>query len=186
MLSLSRVGALASSTLAKNKCRVKTCAETGTPPGRGCQTPGMPHLVRIHGRDVAVEGSSGKRVRLLVNGSELPRDRFGRYELTDDAGTVRVVETSFDVRNFAYVLQVGDERVPAAPPLARGSWLLLGPVLVLSLFGGALGVGIGLTAVWQASRQLRRGARGWPAAAAVVLLAVLAYVGSVVLLSAIF
>jgi hypothetical protein len=146
----------------------------------------MPHHVRIHGRDVAVEGSSGKRVRLLVDGVELPRDRFGRYELADDAGTVRIVETSFDLRNFAYVLQVGDERVPAAPPLTRGSWLLLGPVLALSLVGGALGAGIGLTAVWQASRQLRRGARGWPAAGGIVLLAVLAYLGSVALLSAIF
>jgi hypothetical protein len=146
----------------------------------------MPHLVRVHGRDVAVEGTSGRRVRLLVDGTELPRDRFGRYELTDDAGTVRVVETSFDLRNFAYVLHVGDERVPGAPPLAKGSWLLLGPVLVLSLFGGAIGAGIGLTAAWQASRQLRRGPRGWPAAAGIVLLAVLAYLGSVTLLAAIF
>jgi hypothetical protein len=146
----------------------------------------MSHLVGLHGRDVVVEGSSGRRVRLLVDGTEMPRDRFGRYELTDDAGTVRIVETSFDVRNFAYVLQVGDERVLAAPPLARGSWLLLGPVLVLSLVGGALGAGIGLTAVWQASRQLRRGARGWPAAGGIVLLAVLAYLGSLALLSAVF
>jgi hypothetical protein len=146
----------------------------------------MPHLVRIHGRDVAVEGSSGKRARLLVDGAELPRDRFCRYELTDDAGTVRVVETSFDFRNLAYVLVVGDERVAAAPPLARWSWLLLGPVLVLSLFGGALGAGIGLAAVWQASRQLRRGTRGWPAAAGIVLLAVLAYVGGVMVCAAIF
>jgi hypothetical protein len=146
----------------------------------------MPHLVRIHGRDVAVEGSSGKRARLLVDGAELPRDRFGRYELTDDAGTVRVVETSFDFRNLAYVLVVGDERVAAAPPLTRGPWLLLGPVLVLSLFGGALGAGIGLAAVWQASRQLRRGTRGWPAAAGIVLVAVLAYVGGVMVCAAIF
>jgi hypothetical protein len=146
----------------------------------------MPHLVRIHGRDVAVEGSSGKQARLLVDGAELPRDRFGRYELTDDTGTVRIVETSFDFRNFAHVLQVGDERVPAAPPLARGSWWLLGPVLALSLVGGAIGAGIGLAAVWQASRQLRRGARGWPAAVGIVLLAVLVYLGTVALLSAIF
>lgn len=167
-------------TLAKNKYGVKT-----HPTPVCCETARMPHLVHVHGRDLVVEGGRGRIVRLLLDGAELPRDRFGRYRLTDEDGTVHVVETSFELRHLRHVLQVGDQRVPAAAPLAGGSWLLLGPVLALSLSGGALGAGLGVTAVWLASRQLRRGARGWPAAAGVVLLAVLAYVGVVALLSAV-
>ncbi|WP_282945268.1 hypothetical protein [Cellulomonas endometrii] len=134
----------------------------------------MPHQVRVHGRDVVVERPFGSRPRLTVDGVELPRDRLGRYVLTDDAGDARVVDTSLDWKQLAPVLRVGEEKVLTAPPLPRGAWWLLAPVVALVLIGGALGAALGMGAAVLAASHLRRSPAGWPrwvGAGAIVLLA---------------
>ncbi|MBW0253644.1 hypothetical protein [Cellulomonas sp. PS-H5] len=150
----------------------------------------MPQPVRVHvlGRDLVVERPWASAPRVLADGAELPRDRFGRYRLAASDGE-RVVTTSFDWRGLLPVLEVGDERVPLDRPLPRGAWLLLAPLLLLSLAGGGAGAGLGVGAAWAAARQLRRAttpARGWAGALCAVAGAVLLYVAVVALLRAVF
>lgn len=148
----------------------------------------MPLQVRVEGRDVVVERPYGSRPRLLVDDDELPRDRFGRYVLTGADGSPRPVETSFDLKNLALVLRVGDERVPTVPPLPRATWFVLAPLLVLSLCGGGLGAGLGVTAVLLAAQRLRPspGRRsGWVGALAILLMALLLFWVGVALLHAV-
>lgn len=142
----------------------------------------MPRDVRsrAHGRDLVVARPWGSAPRVLADGTELPRDRFGRYRLIGPEGE-RVVTTDFDWRGLAPVLVVGDERVPLAAPLPRGAWFLLAPVALLSMTGGAIGAGLGVGAVWVAAQRLRTArspARGWAGAVAAVLVAVLLYVAA--------
>ncbi len=144
--------------------------------------------VRVEGHDVVVERPYGPRPRLLVGDDELPRDRFGRYVLTAADGSPRPVETSFDLKNLALVLRVGDQRVPTVPSLPRATWFVLAPLLVLSLFGGGLGAGLGVTSVLLAAQRLRPspGRRaGWAGALAILLLALLLYGAGVALLHAV-
>ncbi|HYQ77034.1 hypothetical protein [Cellulomonas sp.] len=126
----------------------------------------MPRHVRIRvlGRDLVVERPWGSAPRVLADGTELPRDRFGRYRLAGPDGE-RVVATEFDWRRLTPVLVVGDDRVALDAPLARGAWLLLAPVALLSLAGGGIGAGLGIGAVWFAATRLRV-AEGAPGAAA--------------------
>ncbi|MCG7286638.1 hypothetical protein MHY85_11730 [Cellulomonas sp. ACRRI] len=150
----------------------------------------MPPQVRVHvlDRDLVVERPWGSAPRVLADGAELPRDRFGRYRLAAPDGE-RVVTISFDWRGLLPVLAVGDERVPLDRPLPRGAWLLLGPLLLLSLAGGGVGAGLGAGAAWAAARQLRRAttpARGWAGALCAVAGAVLLYVAVVALIRAAF
>lgn len=143
--------------------------------------------VRVQGRDLVVERPWGSSPRLLADGAELPRDRFGRAVLVGDDGAERVVATAFDWRRLTPVLRIGDERVPVEPPLPRGAWWLLAPVLVLSLFGGGIGAGLGIGAAWAAADRLRRApsaAVGWTQALAAVLVAVALYLGSAALIGA--
>ena len=116
---------------------------------------------------------------------ELPRDRFGNYLLSDAAGRQRTVTVGFDYRQLAPRLQIGEHRVLAAPPLPRAAWLLLAPVVLLGLLGGALGAALGIGAALLSAQQLRKpeGGRAKVAVAAgIEVVAVVLYVGLVVLI----
>lgn len=146
----------------------------------------MRHEVTVEGRALVVERPYSRRPRLLSGGMELPRDRFGNYLLPDDHGGQRTVTVGFDYRQLAPRLQVGEDRVLTAPPLPRAAWLLLAPVVLLGLLGGALGAGLGIGAAMLSAQQLRKpgGGRAKVAVAAgIEVVAVGLYVGLVVLIS---
>lgn len=144
----------------------------------------MTRTLRIHGREVVVDGAWRARPRLLVDGVELPRDRLGRSVLDDGRGSGHLLETTFSVRHLTPAVRTDAETVLVDAPLRRGAWLLLGPLFALTLLAGALGAVLGILSTWLAARQLREGSGGWPAAACVVVLTVAGLLGLRSLMSA--
>lgn len=136
----------------------------------------MRHEVTIDGRTLTVERPYSRRARVLVGGTELPKDRYGNYSLPDEHGEQQRVTVGFDHRHLAPRLHIGDRRVLTVPPLPKAAWLLLAPVVVLVLIGGVLGAVLGMTAAMLSAQQLRRPDRGWSrfAAAAGIELAAIA------------
>lgn len=136
--------------------------------------------VRVQGHDLEVQHAWNRSPRVLQDGTELPRDRFGRYRVTGPDGGERLVAVPFDWRDLTPVVQVGDDRVPLLPPLPRGAWWLLAPTVALSLVGGATGAALGIGAAWVAAQRLRSAgsaAARWTSATGVVLLAVVVHTG---------
>jgi hypothetical protein len=141
--------------------------------------------VTVEGRTLVVERPYSRRPRLLLGGTELPKDRFGNYLLPDENGKHRKVAVGFDYRHLAPRLEVGEHRLLTAPPLPRGAWLLLAPVVILGLMGGAVGAGLGVAAAMLSAQQLRRPGGGrvkFAVAAGIEVVAVVVYVGLVVLI----
>ena len=114
------------------------------------------HEVTVEGRALVVERPYSRRPRLLSGGAELPKDRFGNYFLPDDQGGQRTVTVGFDYRQLAPRIQIGEQRVLTAPPLPRAAWLLLAPIVLLGLLGGALGAGLGIGAPMLSAQQLKK------------------------------
>ncbi len=71
------------------------------------------------------------------------------------------------------------------PPLPRAAWLLLAPVVILGLLGGAVGAGLGIAAAMLSAQQLRKpdgGRAKFTVAAGIEVVAVVLFVGVVVLI----
>ncbi len=143
----------------------------------------MRHEVTVEGHTLVVERPYSRKPRLLVGGTELPRDRYGNYVLSDDHGNHRTVAVDFDVRHLAPRLKIGEHRVLTVPPLPRAAWWLLAPVVILGVAGGALGAGLGIAAAMLSAQQLRQpgGGRGkFAVAAGIEVVALVLYAGVVV------
>ncbi|HEY6748991.1 MAG TPA: hypothetical protein VI357_25140 [Mycobacteriales bacterium] len=94
---------------------------------------------------------------------------------------------TIDYRQLAPRVQIGDRRVLIVPPLPRGAWLLLAPIVVLGPFGGALGAGIGVVGRLLSATQLRRPGGGrarFAIAGAIEVAAILLYAEGVALIRA--
>ena len=119
----------------------------------------MRYRVAVQGTDVVYERGRGRsKPRLLdEGGAELPRDRWGNYQLPSG----RAVIVGYDWLQLAPVLEVGPERVLLARPVAKRVVVGLAVLTGLAfLFGGAVGTLLALATSAVVVRLLRAPNRG--------------------------
>jgi len=98
----------------------------------------------VDGREVAVERWWVRRPRVLLDGTDAPRDRWDRAVLpVGPDGRDVEVRGGYDVRRLVPLLHVGERAVPLAEPVPVVVRVVLVVVAVLSW----VGLGGGLAAV---------------------------------------
>src|SRR5919199_1274204 len=113
--------------------------------------------VTVAGIDLVLDKPYSRRPRLLRQGGELPRDRWGTYELVGADGRTHRVATGFDYRQLGPVLDVDGTPVPVGRPPPLGVRIALLAVLVVGL-GAALP--LVASAAWVAAVGALRAGRG--------------------------
>lgn len=133
--------------------------------------------VSVAGVDLMLDGPYSRRPRLLRGGAELPRDRWGNYQVVDATGQAQQARVDFDFRQLGPVVTVGQSRVLAASRLPLPVRVGLLGLCLLGLSGGAVGAGLSFAAALGVAALLRHPQRRPLHVAAAVTLPVLAALG---------
>jgi hypothetical protein len=130
--------------------------------------------------DLVVERAWSRRPRVLLDGVELPRDRWGSHVLLDEDGRSHQVRSGFSWRQLSPVVEVNGHRRPTSTPLSTPVRVVLLAFIVFGLSCGLLGLVLGVAAALVSAALLRRPQRRAAhvvAAALVPLVAAVVFVG---------
>ncbi|WP_432540748.1 hypothetical protein [Kineococcus sp. SYSU DK002] len=124
----------------------------------------------ILGKDLVVERAWSRRPRILHDGEELPRDRWGAPVLLDEDGRSHQVQATFSWGQLSPVVEVDGQRIPTVAPLSNPARLALLAVIAVGFVGGLLGVVLCVSSALVSAALLRRpGRRGAHVVAAVLV-----------------
>lgn len=135
--------------------------------------------------DLVVKRAWSRRPRVLLEGVELPRDRWGSYVLLDEDGRSYQVQAGFSWRQLSPVVEVDGHQRPTLAPLPTPVRVVLLVFIVFGFFCGLQGVVLGVGAALVSAALVRRPQRGAvhvvaavlvPLAAAVVFVGVAVWV----------
>lgn len=115
--------------------------------------------VTVLGTDLVVERAWSRRPRILQNGQELSRDRWGSPVLVGDDGRSHQVQAGFSWRQLSPTVEVDGRTILASPPLPTPVRVALLVLVVVGFAGGAVGVLLSMTAALVSASLLRRPGR---------------------------
>lgn len=115
--------------------------------------------VTVLGTDLVVKKAWSRRPRILQDGHELPRDRWGAPVLLDEDGRSHQVQASFSWGQLSPVVEVAGEKVLGQAPLSTPVRVALLVFIALGLAGGAVGVVLSVGAALVSAALLRRPGR---------------------------
>jgi hypothetical protein len=107
--------------------------------------------------------------RILRDGQELPRDRWGAPVLVDEDGRSHQVQAGFSWGQLSPVVEVGGSKVLALAPLPTPVRVALLILIGLGFAGGAVGVVLSMSAALVSAGLLRRPGRNAAHVVAAVL-----------------
>ena len=106
--------------------------------------------------ELVVERAWSRRPRVLLDGVELPRDRWGSHVLREEDGHNHQVQAGFSWRQLSPVVEVDGHRRLTLAPLPAPVRIVLLAVIVVGLFCGVLGVVLGVGAALVSAALVRR------------------------------
>ncbi|WP_328296140.1 hypothetical protein OG218_26175 [Kineococcus sp. NBC_00420] len=115
--------------------------------------------VTVLGKDLVVEKAWSRRPRVMHNGQELPRDRWGAPVLVDEEGRSHQVQAGFSWRQLSPTVELDGRTVLASAPLPIPVRVVLLAFVVVGFFGGAIGVVLSMSAALVSAALLRRPGR---------------------------
>ncbi|GAA4975602.1 hypothetical protein [Kineococcus glutinatus] len=117
---------------------------------------GMGSPVSVLGTDLVVEKAWSRRPRILRDGRELPRDRWGAPVLTDEQGRDHQVRTGFSWGQLSPLVEVDGHEILALRPLSTPVRVALLAFIAVGFFGGAAGALLSSGAALASAALLRR------------------------------
>lgn len=110
--------------------------------------------------DLVVERAWSRRPRVLLEGVELPRDRWGAHVLLDEDGRSHQVRAGFSWRQLSPVVEVDGHRRLTSEPLPTPVRVALLGFVVFGFSCGLQGVVLGVGAALVSAALVRRPQRG--------------------------
>lgn len=110
----------------------------------------------LNGVELTVVKEWSRHPRVLHNGQELPRDRWGNYQFHDDQGRPCQLEVSYNLWELRPRVRTAGHSVllgRALPVWVRVIFLVF---FGLGFFGGALGAALAFASGWGSLALLRR------------------------------
>ncbi|WP_432510902.1 hypothetical protein [Kineococcus sp. SYSU DK001] len=132
--------------------------------------------VSVLGRDLVVERVWSRRPRIVHQGQELPRDRWGSPVLIDENGRSHQVQASFSWRQLSPVVEVDGHQSATWAPLPVAARVVLLAFIAVGLLGGLIGVLLSVGAALVSAALLRRPGRRAAHVVAAVLVPLIAVV----------
>lgn len=106
--------------------------------------------------ELVVERAWSRRPRVLLDGVELPRDRWGSHVLLGEDGRSHQVQAGFSWQQLSPVVEVDGHQRATLTPLSTPVRVVLLAVIVVGLFCGLLGLVLGMGATSMSAALLRR------------------------------
>jgi hypothetical protein len=129
----------------------------------------------VNGIQLTVVTQWSGRPRVLRDGQELPKDRWGHYQLLDAEGRPAPLEVRYSWWELRPRVVVGGRSVLLGSPVPLGPRVAyLAFLAAATLAGGVLGVALALVGVWGSLALLRRPQRSAGHVVLAVLVPVLA------------